>query len=114
MARVQVRRQMDVPITKCSMSLGSPPENENGDFVMPAWLLRCSGFRVPSSELGGADVEPSTLNFERLQIWRTGIQIRKDAFGDVHVNLDSSAPCWNDAVERSSLNSPKPALVRFG
>ena len=25
-----------------------------------------------------------------------GIQVRKDASGDVHVNLDSSSPCWND------------------
>jgi hypothetical protein len=25
-----------------------------------------------------------------------GIQARADASGDIHVNLDSSAPCWND------------------
>jgi hypothetical protein len=24
--------------------------------------------------------------------WMAGIQIRKDAYGDIHVNLDSSAP----------------------
>ena len=45
--------------------------------------------------------------------WIAGIQIRKDAFGDIRVNLDSSTPCWNDAVERSSLNSPKPACPIF-
>ena len=31
--------------------------------------------------------------------WIAGIQIRKDAFGDIPVNLDSSTPCWNDAIE---------------
>ena len=36
--------------------------------------------------------------------WIAGIQVRKDAFGDVHVNLDSSTPCWNDNVERFCLN----------
>ena len=25
----------------------------------------------------------------------------KDASGDFHVNLDSSTPCWNDAIEES-------------
>ena len=30
--------------------------------------------------------------------WIAGIQIRKDAFGDVRVDLDSSAPCWNDGI----------------
>jgi hypothetical protein len=29
-----------------------------------------------------------------------GIQIRKDASGNVHVNLDSSIPCWNGVIER--------------
>jgi len=28
-----------------------------------------------------------------------GIQVRKDASGDIHVNLGSSTPCWNDAKE---------------
>ena len=32
--------------------------------------------------------------------WIAGIQVRKDAPGDVHVGLDSSAPCWNDGIER--------------
>ena len=30
--------------------------------------------------------------------WIAGIQVRKDASGDVHVNLDSSFPCWNDEL----------------
>ena len=34
--------------------------------------------------------------------WIAGIQARKDAFGDIHVKLDSSAPCWNDAIEGSA------------
>jgi hypothetical protein len=32
--------------------------------------------------------------------WIAGIQTRKDASGNVHVNLDSSSPCWNDVIER--------------
>jgi hypothetical protein len=28
--------------------------------------------------------------------WIAGIQTRQDASGNVHVNLDSSTPCWND------------------
>ena len=27
-----------------------------------------------------------------------GMQVRKDASGYVHVNLDSSSPCWNDEL----------------
>jgi hypothetical protein len=29
--------------------------------------------------------------------WIAGIQVRKDASGNIHVNLGSSTPCWNDA-----------------
>ena len=36
--------------------------------------------------------------------WIAGIQIRKDAFGDIHVSLDSSTPCGNDAIERVCWN----------
>ena len=50
------------------MSLRSPTEDKNAQFVMPAWIA--------------------------------GIHLRKDASGDVHVGLDSSAPCWNDGIER--------------
>jgi len=28
----------------------------------------------------------------------------QDASGDIHFNLDSSTPCWNDAVEGFCLN----------
>jgi hypothetical protein len=31
--------------------------------------------------------------------WMAGIQVRKDASGDIRVGLDSSTPCWNDAIE---------------
>ena len=46
-------------------------ENENANFVLPAWIA--------------------------------GIQIRKDASGNIHVNLDSSTPCWNDAIDTALL-----------
>jgi hypothetical protein len=31
--------------------------------------------------------------------WIAGISFA-DASGDIHVSLDSSAPCWNDPIER--------------
>ena len=34
-----------------------------------------------------------------MPVWTAGIQIRKDASGNVHVNLGSSTPCWNDVLE---------------
>jgi hypothetical protein len=55
------------------MILGSLTEDENSEFVMPAWIA--------------------------------GIQARKDASGDIHVGLDSSAPCWNDALEGPLLQT---------
>jgi hypothetical protein len=30
--------------------------------------------------------------------WTPGKQVRKDASGDIHVNLDSSTPCWNNTI----------------
>ena len=35
--------------------------------------------------------------------WIAGIQARKDASGDIHVNLDFTTPCWNDVIERLYL-----------
>jgi hypothetical protein len=31
-----------------------------------------------------------------------GTQVRKDASGNIRVNLDFSTPCWNDAIEGAS------------
>jgi hypothetical protein len=36
--------------------------------------------------------------------WIAGIQVRVDASGDIHGNLDSSTPCWNDTAEAYCLN----------
>ena len=63
------------------MILRSPTENENANFVMPAWIA--------------------------------GIQVRKDASGNIHVNLDSSAPCWNDAIEETPLEVTEVHLLRI-
>src|SRR5262245_6116962 len=30
--------------------------------------------------------------------WIASIQARKDASADIHVKLDSTTPCWNDAI----------------
>jgi len=57
---------------KCFMILRSPTDNENANFVMLV-----------------------------MPAWIAGIQIRKDASGDIHVSLDSSTPCRNDAPFRN-------------
>jgi hypothetical protein len=31
--------------------------------------------------------------------WIAGIQIRRMLPVDIHVSLDSSTPCWNDAIK---------------
>jgi len=31
-----------------------------------------------------------------------GIQTRRDASEDIHVNLDSNTPCWNDEIAFSA------------
>jgi len=42
-----------------------------------------------------------------------GIQVRKDASGDIHVSLDSSTPCWNDAIEGTLLELAESASARI-
>jgi hypothetical protein len=39
--------------------------------------------------------------------WTAGIQTRRDAFGDIHVNLGSGTPCRNDDNE-ATWNTEKP------
>jgi len=47
--------------------------------------------------------------------WIAGIQDCKDALGDIHVNLDSSTPCWNDAIGRLLLEpSALGSVVQSG
>ena len=43
--------------------------------------------------------------------WIAGNQVRKDASGNIHVNLDSSTPCWNDAIGLLELTDASPALI---
>jgi len=35
--------------------------------------------------------------------WSAGIQVRRDASADIHVNLGSGTPCRNDDIEEYSL-----------
>jgi hypothetical protein len=37
--------------------------------------------------------------------WIAGIQARADASGNVHVNLDSSSPCWNECARESATSA---------
>jgi hypothetical protein len=46
-----------------------------------------------------------------MRAWIAGIQIRKDAFGNIHLNLDSSTPCWNDGIERPLLEVTEVRLA---
>jgi hypothetical protein len=41
--------------------------------------------------------------------WTGGIQVRKDASGDIPVNLGSGTPCRNDDIEE---HSPKSSQLR--
>jgi hypothetical protein len=45
--------------------------------------------------------------------WIAGIQIRKDASGDIHVDLDSSLPCWNDGIEDRCFKLSETPLATF-
>jgi hypothetical protein len=40
--------------------------------------------------------------------WTAGIQVRRDASGDMHVNLGSGNPCRNDDIAEYS-----PKLTKF-
>jgi hypothetical protein len=40
--------------------------------------------------------------------WTAGIQVRRDASGDIRVNLGSGTPCRNDDIEKYS-----PKLTKF-
>ena len=47
--------------------------------------------------------------------WIAGIQVRKDASGNIHVNLDSSTPCWNDVIAAVLLElteAPPPRIFK--
>jgi hypothetical protein len=46
----------------------------------------------------------STSTMETVMpVWIAGIhQVRKDASGNIHVNLGSSTPCWNDESNGST------------
>ena len=45
--------------------------------------------------------------------WIAGIQARKDAYGDIRVNLDSSTPCWNDDSQLRALRGDKVCFVYY-
>jgi len=42
-----------------------------------------------------------------------GIQVRKDASANIHVSLDSSIPCWNDAIEGALLEVIEVSLPPY-
>jgi hypothetical protein len=44
--------------------------------------------------------------------WTAGIQARRDASGDVHVNLVSSTPCWNDDTEANAKPQNRRVILR--
>jgi hypothetical protein len=49
--------------------------------------------------------------------WIAGIQVCTDASGNVHVSLDSSTPCWNDAIEGFCFKltgAPPPRIFEGG
>jgi hypothetical protein len=47
--------------------------------------------------------------------WIAGIQVCKDASGNIHVNLDSTTPCWNDAIGGfcfKLIEAPPPRIFK--
>ena len=66
--------------------LTSPTEDEKPGFVMPAWI---AGIQARRDAFVGAD----------LRVRRpTGDHIGSP-LQDIHVDLNSSPPCWNDRIE---------------
>jgi len=45
--------------------------------------------------------------------WIAGIQVRKDASGDIRVDLDSSLPCWKDRIEDRCFELSETPLATF-
>jgi hypothetical protein len=69
------------------MAMPQPKElNEQADLT----AKRCMSSRSLTNDEKPPFVMPA---------WIAGIQIRKDACRDIHVDLDSSPPCWNDGIE---------------
>jgi hypothetical protein len=47
--------------------------------------------------------------------WIVGIQVRMDAPANIHVNLDSTTPCWNDSIGgRLELTESHPLIFKEG
>src|ERR1700745_4306416 len=67
---------------------------------MKTLIPRTTERQAKISGLIGSLTENENANFV-MSAWIAGIQVRKDASGDIHVNLDSSTPCWNDAIATS-------------
>jgi len=60
----------------------------------------------------GSPAENKNAKFV-MPVWIAGIQVRKDASGNIHVNLDSSTPCWNDALETALFETTEVPLSPF-
>jgi len=45
--------------------------------------------------------------------WIAGIQVREDASGNIHVSLDSSAPCWNDSIKEGRTWRDRSRSARY-
>ncbi len=73
--------------------------------------------RIPSLEappppyFKGSSRERRVSETPVMPAWTAGIQVRKDASGNIHVNLDSSTPCWNDGIERPLLEVTEVRLA---
>jgi hypothetical protein len=80
-------------------------------------MLRSSGsvrMIYPRSD-SGSYARPQNMKMVILvmPVRIAGIQVRRDAPGNIHVNLDSSTPCWNDAIEEALLKVTEVPLPRI-
>jgi len=68
--------------------------------------VKISMYAFAESLMGGQ--EHKNQESSAFPLRRAGMDCRppgsRDASGDIHVSLDSSAPCWNDRIERDCLH----------
>ena len=72
--------------------------------VMPAWI---EGSEHPRFAHWNDSEGAAKQTGAELTLAHKAESIRQrqvHASGDIHVNLDSSAPCWNDVIEGFCLN----------
>jgi hypothetical protein len=64
-------------------------------------------------QVQGVNVRSPNPKLETRDSKQRRIQVRKDASEDIRVDLDSSTPCWNDAIGGLCFNDRSPSSLIF-